>query len=698
VELIQAAPLFDEARNVRGSIAAFWDITKFKEAEEQVKRSEERFRALVENNFDAIVLLDADSTILYASPSSQRILGYEPALLIGANAAELLHSTDLPKARSATSGIINAPGDQARATFRVRHADGSWRWVEAALSNLLDNPAVGAIVVNFHDVTEKKATEQVLATRMRQREVLARLGQLGVHETDLDGFMTDAARETAHALEAEYCKILEMLPDRANLLLKAAVGWKEDLVGRATIGSGNESQAGYTLQSKHPVIVEDVNADARFTGSALFHDAHITSSMSVVIEGHTGPYGVIGVGTPHRRKFTDDDINFLRSVAHLLSAAVERHNNERLRSEFLGMVTHELRSPLAAIKSAIALLEGEAAAHTGDIPELLSAMNSQADRVLALVGNLLDMAQIEAGAFSVNPKPTDLGSVVDAAVTNFAALNRVDVRLSVAGDLPPVEVDDHRIVQVMANLLSNAARYHRKGTPIKVALSGSPEGVRVSVRNTGTPIPVEQIPLLFRKFSRLDDGNRIGSGGTGLGLAISKGIVEAHGGTIWAASDRELEEVEFTFSIPTAGGWVGKGRPSMNGTKPNVSARQTNNVVIIDDEPLLLRHLEKILARAGYETAASTNPREAIELIQRTQPSIVLLDVIMPGMNGFEVLKELRKTSAVPVIFVSASNREEDKVRGLGIGADDYVTKPFSEGELLARIARAIDRHTTLPH
>jgi two-component system cell cycle sensor histidine kinase/response regulator CckA len=192
-----------------------------------------------------------------------------------------------------------------------------------------------ARVVVVHDITERLRSQRELEVRARQQTGVAELGQRALHGTGLSTLMTDAVRIVAQTLGVEYSKVLELLPDGSALLLRAGVGWQEGLVGRATVGAGMDSQAGYTLASNEPVIVEDLRTESRFSGPQLLHEHGVVSGMSVIIAGPERPFGVLGAHARHRRTFTPQDADFLQAVANVLAAATERIGAEEalLQSE-----------------------------------------------------------------------------------------------------------------------------------------------------------------------------------------------------------------------------------------------------------------------------------------------------------------------------------------------------------------------------
>ncbi|HZA23999.1 MAG TPA: ATP-binding protein [Dehalococcoidia bacterium] len=211
---------------------------------------------------------------------------------------------------------------------------------------------------------------------------------------------------------------------------------------------------------------------------------------------------------------------------------------EKLRNELLGMVTHELRTPLSTIKGAAATgLWSWVALRPGESQEFFKIIEEQVDHLTDLVNNLLDMTSIEAGVLAVAVEPTDLPSILEEAIADFRRIHSSClVECQVPEYLPPVDADRRRITQVLVNLLDNAARFSSPGSPITVELEHDGGYVTIHVRDSGPGIPPEKLPYLFKKFTRIDENGAGRSSGLGLGLAICQGIVEAHGGRIWAAS------------------------------------------------------------------------------------------------------------------------------------------------------------------
>ena len=372
---------------------------------------------------------------------------------------------------------------------------------------------------------------------------------------------------------------------------------------------------------------------------------------------------------------------------------------ERLRAEFLAMVSHELRGPLTSIKgSAVTMGSAVIPPDPDEVRQFSRIIEEQADAMRDLINDLLDMTRIESGILSVAPEPVDTASVIGQAKNAFVdSGHRHSIEIELAPNLPSVWCDRQRIVQVLHNLFSNAAKNSPEWSTISVRASLDDAHVTVSVTDQGVGIDPEHLPLLFIKFSS-GIGGASGAGrdqvGHGLGLAICKGIVEAHGGRIWAHSAGRGRGAQFTFSLPVlAESAPSVAAPDADERRVSQTPASVERILVVDDDPQALRFVRTTLQRAGYTPIATTDPDQIPHLLQAEQPHLVLLDVVLPGTDGFALARRIPKMLEVPVIFISGRDDDHFITTAFEIGAADYIVKPFSPTELLARISAALRRH-----
>ena len=379
------------------------------------------------------------------------------------------------------------------------------------------------------------------------------------------------------------------------------------------------------------------------------------------------------------------------SVVVTMQDLAPLEEQDRLRAEFLGMVSHELRTPLAAIKGSTAtVLDDAPALVPGEVHQFFRIIDEQADHMRGLINDLLDAGQIDAGTLSISPAPAEVAAMIDQARNAFqSGGNAHAIHIELPPDLPWVLADRGRIVQVLNNLFSNAARFSLGSSPIRVAAKRDGLHVAVSVSDEGEGIPSEQLPRLFRKYASLGDDDRRGSG---LGLAICKGLVQAHGGRIWAHSDGPDQGTQITFTIPVAEE-VAAARDQLR--LPQQGSERPP-ILVVDDDPQMLRFVREALTRAGYSPVVTGDYRELSRLIQTEKPHLVLLDLILPGADGIELMESVAEMADLPVIFISGYGRDEIIAKALERGAVDYIVKPFSATELTARVGAALRRRTGL--
>ena len=360
----------------------------------------------------------------------------------------------------------------------------------------------------------------------------------------------------------------------------------------------------------------------------------------------------------------------VESVVVTLQDLAPLEELERSRAEFLGLVSHELRAPLAAIKGSAATARGASRVlDQAEVRQFFRIIEEHADQIDGLVGDLLDAGRIEAGMLSVDPEPSEVAALVDQARNTFlSGGGRHTLQIDLPPDLPRVMVEPQRMVQVLNNLFSNASRHSPESSPIRVAAERDGVFVAVSVADEGRGVPPDQLPRLFRKHAALAGSEQQGGvRGAGLGLAISKGLVEAHGGRIWAESGGAGRGTRFTFTMPLAEEAVGRAEAGVSPSRGPASpqAREPAHILVVDDDPLTLRFVRDALDEAGYASHLTGDPREMPGLIKTHQPQLVLLDLLLPGSDGIELMQSVPELADLPVIFISAYGRDETVAKAL---------------------------------
>ena len=382
------------------------------------------------------------------------------------------------------------------------------------------------------------------------------------------------------------------------------------------------------------------------------------------------------------------------SVVVTMQDLVPLQELERMRAEFLGMVSHELRTPLTAIKGSAATVLGASRPFgLSETHQFFRIIDEQANRMSRLIDDLLVVGRLDTGTLAVTPEPSEVHTLLEQARTTFlAGRSGHTVLLDVALDLPRVMADRERIVQVVNNLLSNAARHAPASSPIRLAATRTGLHVAISVTDEGQGIAPEHLAHMFQKYTRRHDETP--GIERGLGLAICKGLVEAHGGRIRAESAGLGQGTRFTFTIPLAEHADG-GEPSRVPRRSDAGTRTEAprpRVLVVDDDPHTLRFLRETLTQAAFTPLMLGDHADLPRILEQEKPAVVLLDLILLGTDGIELMQTVPALEDLPVIFISAYGRDETIAKALEVGADDYIVKPFSPTELVARIHAVMRR------
>ena len=370
---------------------------------------------------------------------------------------------------------------------------------------------------------------------------------------------------------------------------------------------------------------------------------------------------------------------------------------ERLRTEILGTVSQELQTPLTTIKGSTATVLGSPSAlDPAETHQFFRIIDEQTDHIRDLMSNLRDVTQIEAGTFSIDSRPSCMADIAVEARNTFlsgAAKNRVVVDLP--PDLPTVMADRQRILHVLNNLLANASKYSHEASTVRVTASQEGPHVAVTVSDEGRGVSAERLPHLFRKFAWIDDEEgRTGFEGAGLGLAVCRGIVEAHGGHISAESAGPGLGTQITFTLPAVceeETLAVPGPPRLPVHGRETLGEQKTVLAVVDDSQMQ-SYVHDGLSAGGYSPIMTGNTEDVRRLIQEGRPSLVLLDLALAGSADFEVIKSISEITDAPMILLSAYGRDHTIAEAFDLGAADYIVKPFSPNELMARISAALNR------
>ncbi|WP_254763956.1 ATP-binding protein [Natrinema marinum] len=542
-------------------------VQRLEDANARLEASNERLehqRAYTKRVLDAVhdifYVLEPDGSLQRWNESLRAVTGYTDAEIESMTAVEFAADADREMIDDAVARGFETGNLQFEAKLHTK--DGEHIPYEFAASTL-ETPDGGSVLAGIgRDISGRTARERELEARARQQQVVADLGQLALETDDIDELMHEASRQVAAVLDNEYCKVLDLDADGKALLLRQGVGWADGLVGEESVSAVEaDSQAAYTLASDRPVVVEDLETETRFSGPDLLRNHDVRSGVSTIIGPISDPWGIFGTHDTEPGTFTEEDVNFVQSVANVLAEAIERQqyqtqlealvadleqSNERLE-QFAYAASHDLQEPLRMVSSYLQLIErryGDALDADGE--EFLGYAVDGAERMREMIDALLEYSRVETRGDEL--EPVDLGSVLaDVREDLRVKIEESDAEIT-AADLPRVEGDASQLRQVLQNLLSNALEYSGDEPPrIHVSADRDGDHWTVSVADDGIGIEPRDQAQIFNVFQRLH--SREEHAGTGIGLALCERIVERHGGEIWVDSEPG-EGATFSFTLP----------------------------------------------------------------------------------------------------------------------------------------------------
>ncbi|OFV95692.1 MAG: hypothetical protein A3H28_15550 [Acidobacteria bacterium RIFCSPLOWO2_02_FULL_61_28] len=362
---------------------------------------------------------------------------------------------------------------------------------------------------------------------------------------------------------------------------------------------------------------------------------------------------------------------------------------DRLKGEFISTVSHELRTPLTAIKGAVGLILGGAGGPVpGAIRDLLEIASNNTDRLIQLVNDILEIFRMETGRLKLQPAPVAIDELVNTSrekAQKEASAAKIRLETRVSPGVPPALADTEQVEVVLEKLISNAIKFSRPGGVVRIGAESMPDNPKfllLWVQDFGRGIPAEAQGRIFEKFEQADSVMTRQHQGPGLGLSICRGIVEGHGGRIWVKSELDKGST-FYVSLPVAHSLPRK--PAVAAAPPSGRVAKAHHLVmVVDDDPDTRSVISRMLQSEGHFVVEVGHGSQVADLALRHRPEIITLDMIMPGVDGIEVLRRLKadeKTRTIPVICISIS--EDLAPQALQLGAARFIRKPLEPATLL---------------
>ena len=705
------------------------DISERRAAE----RNSARLAAIVESSDDAIVSKDLSGIITSWNPAAERMFGHTAHEAIGQSIRIIIPESHQHEEDTILHRIRRGESVQHFETIRCRK-NGSCLPISVTVSPIRDKAGtiIGASKI-ARDITERRRAEALVQRVQREAEFVARMAQVLSGPLDYEARLRGLVEIAVPALadwaaldiiepDGRMRRVAVAHADRGQTQLDNEVRRRyEDPI--TPCNARQVVRAGKSVllpEITDTVIVSAANGDD--TRVASMRALHVTSCVCVPMTTNHGTFAALTLAiTESGRQYSAADLQFAEDVASRAALMVDNaraydalRTASRVKDEFLATLSHELRTPLNAILGYARMLRAGMVA-PDKFPRTFETIERNSRSLTQMVEDILDVSRVVSGKMRLNMQPVELPVVLhDAVATIMPAAEAKHIQLTTTIDpqVGAVSGDPDRLRQIVWNLLSNAVKFTPKEGRIQVRLERVNSSVEIVVSDTGIGIRPDFLPHIFERFRQADSGAAREHAGLGLGLAIVRNLVEMHGGTVYATSGGEGQGATFRVRLPIRivhPEWPpepGRVHPRQEeGARPqslaDLPSLSDTHVLAVDDDPDALRLLKEILESAGATVTTATSGRAALQIVATDRPDVLVADLGMPLMDGFELIQQLRTSSVgpardIPAAALTAYARSEDRARALKSGFEMHLAKPIDPVELIAAV-KALARRRTLP-
>jgi PAS domain S-box-containing protein len=646
--LCSFAPVNGAGADVQAVSCVVQDITDRKLAEARLRESEERFRGTFANAAVGIAHVGLDGRWLRFNERLCEITGYSRDELAARTFQDITHPDDLDADLDNVTALLAGAAERYVMEKRYRRRDGSLIWVNLTVSLMRSNGAPAYFISVIEDINPRRlAEERLRQSEERFRAVIEQASE-AILIADLAGVYQEVNSAACALLGYERSELIgrsieDIIPAEDAARVLPAYGWLAEEPGRVQV-------AEWTLVRRDGSLV------ATEISAKILPDGRWTA--------------------------------FVRDIGERKKTMQALRDASRQKDEFMAMLGHELRNPLATIRSAAELLALSQAGN-GTLQRIHASLDRQTSHMAKLIDGLLDVSRIVLGKITLEREVVNLRAILDGVLDDrVPQIERRGLELrTVMEDLGLwVEGDRVRLAQVLDNLLANAIKFTRAPGGITITASREGSAVMIKVRDTGAGIEPELLPHVFEPFRQAAQPLDRTEGGLGLGLALVKGLVELHGGTVSAHSNGPGTGAELVLRLPAA------AAPGARAAARQQHAGQFR-LVVVDDNQDTADMMRDVLETVGHAVAVAYDGPTALEVAREFEPDVILCDIGLPGgMSGHDVARALRADPALGKVFLVALTgygRPEDRREAEAAGFDEHLTKPAGLAAIQALLARA---------
>lgn len=684
-----AAPIRDNHGEAVGAVFVFRDITAQRTAQESLRRANHQVVSIFESISDSFFAVDREWRFTYVNPQAEPFLGRSSADLLGRTFWELYPQLEHTPGGEAFRRVMSG---EAAEHVEFPSALHPGRWVELHIY-----PSTEGLSVFFRDVTDRKVAEReinrLLSAEQRKSDQLRQLAaaSLAINSaTSLESVLRVVTEEARLLVGAHQCAVgVSVGEDPA--LASSATSLSEKFAEYRNTGVRLNSSglpfASGPLSSPARLSQAQIEALPEWPLASDLKWPPLRGWLGAPLTGRNGKHiGLIQLSDRFEEDFTDEDESILLQFSLVAAVAIENarlydalRETDRLKDEFLAMLAHELRNPLAPILNTIELLRVKGSTDS-ETQWATDVANRHIQQLTRLVDDLLDVARINQGKINLRLEPLDLETVVARAVeTSRPILARQNHQFDVVLPAEPVRVnaDAVRLAQVLWNLLNNSAKYTPEGGRVRLSVTTEGDQAVIRVADNGVGIAPEMLPKVFNLFAQVDRTLDRSDGGLGIGLTLVRRLTEMHGGTVHVVSAGLGKGSEFIVRIPLL-----KRRSTRDTPEPAKRGAATaagQRILVVDDNRDAATSLAMLLRLLGHDVRTAFDGPTALQVVADLKPRIILLDIGLPGWNGYEVTRRIRALPDLEqplIIALTGYGSDEDRRRSRDAGFDDHLIKP----------------------
>ncbi len=687
----------DELLLLENVLARVWPLVERARSEEALRDSRHRL-GLVSDHVPALIsYLDREEIFHFANGKYREWFGVLPSELEGKPLRHLIGEDTYRERLPFISRVLR--GEAVKFEGLTLHRGLGWRDLELSyVPDFGPDQQVRGFYAMAMDITERKQTEKrlerqaarltllweaagVILSSEEPELMLQRLFGKISRLLEVDTFFNFMVSESGEALELRSCH--GITPEQRRDLARLEFG---------------QAICGTVARQKKPIVACSIH-ESDHPLVQLVKAYGIRAYACNPLMAGDELIGTLSFASRTRTEFEPEEVEFMETISHYVTGAYVRWRlvedlraGDRRKDEFLATLAHELRNPLAPIRTGLEVMR-----MAGGNPEAMervrATMERQVEQLVTLVNDLLDVSRITRGKLRLRKVPADPGEILRNAVdTSRPVLEEAGHGLVLELPQEPLylEADPHRLAQVVSNLLNNAAKYTPAGGRITLRAGREDGGIRVEVEDDGIGIPSVMLGRIFDMFTQIDSPDGGDYGGLGIGLTLVKSLVELHGGSVRAASAGEGCGSTFSFTLPLSGERPTNAQAAGAGEKAPAARHK---VLVVDDNEAAVETLAMAIELMGHEVKIARNGREGVDLAGKFLPDIVLMDLGMPVMDGWAAARHLRGQPWAKNLVIAALSgwgQEEDRRKTAEAGFDHHLVKPATPAairELLARLS-----------